>query len=299
MGVRACARKHQELGSMLHLHNSARRQALALASLALVAAAPASAAPAAPGVYLEDLTSPELRDRIAAGTTTALVPIGGTEQSGPHIVLGKHNVRARTLAGRIAARLGDAVVAPVVAYVPEGAIAPPAGHMRFAGTLSIPDAAFEALLEATAQSLCRHGIRDVFFLGDHGGYQKNEEHAAARVNRTGGCHAHALAAYYDAATTGFFADLKRRGFADAEIGTHAGLADTALSLAVDPALVRPAQVAAGARGGAAAGVHGDPTRATAELGRMGVDRIVDASVAAIRAARQPASDPNPNSTKRK
>jgi creatinine amidohydrolase/Fe(II)-dependent formamide hydrolase-like protein len=241
------------------------------------------------------MTSPELRDRIAAGTTTALVPIGGTEQSGPHIVLGKHNVRARVLAGRIAAKLGDAVVAPVLAYVPEGAIAPPAAHMRFAGTISIPDAAFEALLESTAKSLCQHGIRDVFFLGDHGGYQTNEAKAAARVNRSGDCHAHALGAYYDAATTTFNADLKQRGFADAEIGTHAGLADTALSLAVDPALVRPARIAEGSRGGVRAGVHGDPTRATADLGRIGVERIVDASVAAIRAAREPI----PNSSHRK
>ena len=283
---------------MLHLHTSVVRRALAIAGLALPLAG-AAASSVTSGVYLEEMTSPELRDRIAAGTTTALVPIGGTEQSGPHIVLGKHNVRARVLAGRIAAKLGDAVVAPVVAYVPEGAIAPPAAHMRFAGTISIPDAAFEALLEDTAKSLCRHGIRDVFFLGDHGGYQKNEERAAAQVNHGAGCRAHALTAYYDAATTGFDADLKKRGFADAEIGTHAGLADTALSLAVDPALVRPVQVAAGTRGGAAAGVHGDPSRATAELGRMGVERIVDASVSAIRAARQPASDPNPNSTKRK
>jgi creatinine amidohydrolase/Fe(II)-dependent formamide hydrolase-like protein len=282
---------------MLHLHTSVVRRLLALAGLTLPLAA-AVAAPTSPGVYLEEMTSPELRDRIAAGATTALVPIGGTEQSGPHIVLGKHNVRARVLAGRIAAQLGDAVVAPVVAYVPEGAITPPAAHMRFAGTISIPDAAFEALLESTAQSLCRHGIRDVFFLGDHGGYQANETRAAARVNRgDGGCRAHALGAYYDAATTTFNADLKQRGFADAEIGTHAGLADTALSLAVDPALVRPAQVAAGARGGVPAGVHGDPTRATAELGRIGVERIVAASVAAIRAARQ--ANPNSNSSHRK
>ena len=283
---------------MLHLHTSVVRRALAIAGLALPLAAVAATSASA-GVYLEEMTSPELRDRIAAGATTALVPIGGTEQSGPHIVLGKHNVRARALAGRIAARLGDAVVAPVVAYVPEGAIAPPAAHMRFAGTLSIPDAAFEALLESTAKSLCQHGIRDVFFLGDHGGYQANEAKAAARVNRSGGavpgCRAHALGAYYDAATTTFNADLKQRGFADAEIGTHAGLADTALSLAVDPALVRPAQVAAGARGGVRAGVHGDPTRATSDLGRIGVERIVEASVAAIRAAREP----NPNSSHRK
>lgn len=283
---------------MLHLHTSAVRRALALAGFALPLAL--SAAPSAPaGVYLEDMTSPELRDRIAAGATTALVPIGGTEQSGPHIVLGKHNERARVLAGRIAERLGDAVVAPVVAYVPEGAIAPPAAHMRFAGTISIPDAAFEAVLESAAKSLCQHGIRDVFFLGDHGGYQANEARAAARVNRssggTGGCRAHALGAYYEAATTAFNADLKQRGYTDAEIGTHAGLADTALSLAVDPALVRPAQIAPGARGGVRAGVHGDPTRATADLGRIGVERIVAASVAAIRAARAP----NPPSFHRK
>ena len=292
---------------MLHLHNLRRRlhylaPAIAIAALALPLAAGAADRPGA-GVYLEDLTSPELAARIASGTATALVPIGGTEQSGPHVVLGKHNVRARVLAGRIAAGLGDAVVAPVVAYVPEGAIEPPAAHMRFAGTLSIPDAAFESLLESTARSLCRHGIRDVFFLGDHGGYQKNEEKAAARVNRTPGCRAHALLPYYDAATTAFNADLKARGFGDAEIGTHAGLADTALSLAVDPALVRADQVAAGARGGVRAGVHGDPTRATVALGRIGVDRIVAASVAAIRAARTPApapnAAPNPNPSKRK
>ena len=79
---------------MLHLHTSVVRRALAIAGLALPLAGAAS-----PGVYLEEMTSPELRDRIAAGATTALVPIGGTEQSGPHIVLGKHNVRARVLAG--------------------------------------------------------------------------------------------------------------------------------------------------------------------------------------------------------
>jgi creatinine amidohydrolase/Fe(II)-dependent formamide hydrolase-like protein len=279
---------------MLHLHTSVVRRALAIAGLALPLAA-VVATSASAGVYLEEMTSPELRDRIAAGATTALVPIGGTEQSGPHIVLGKHNVRARALAGRIAAKLGDAVVAPVVAYVPEGAIAPPAAHMRFAGTISIPDAAFEAVLESTAKSLCQHGIRDVFFLGDHGGYQGNEAKAAARVNRTGGCRAHALGAYYDAATATFNADLKQRGYTDAEIGTHAGLADTALSLAVDPALVRPAQIAAGNRDGVRAGVHGDPTRATADLGRVGIGRIVDASVAAIRAAREQ----SPNSSHRK
>lgn len=282
---------------MFYLQNTRRLAAVCVALAAALSSGRAAGAAANPvvanassnpagSVYLDDLTSPELGARIAAGTATVLVPIGGTEQSGPALALGKHNVRARVLAGRIASRLGNAVVAPVVAYVPEGSITPPAGHMRFPGTISIPDAAFEALLDATARSFCRHGLRDVVFLGDHGGYQKNEDNVAARLNRAWaaqGCRAHALLAYYDVTQSGYVADLQKRGFTDAEIGVHAGLADTALMLAVYPSLVRRDRLAAAARAGAAGGVRGDPTRATAELGQLGVERIVDASVAAIRA----------------
>ena len=124
---------------------------LAWAVATLVLAGSACAAPAV--VQIDDMTWTELRDRVQGGATTVLVPIGGTEQSGPHMVLGKHNVRARVLAARIAQRLGNAVVAPVLAYVPEGSITPPAAHMRFTGTISLPDAVFEAVLEATARKI--------------------------------------------------------------------------------------------------------------------------------------------------
>jgi hypothetical protein len=52
----------------------------------------------------------------------------------------------------IATRLGNALVAPVMAYVPEGAIDPPSGHMRYAGTLSLPVEVFVKVLEHTARS---------------------------------------------------------------------------------------------------------------------------------------------------
>lgn len=282
---------------MLHPQNPSRHRLRAAANRSLVlvtvllASALAAASPSA-SVFVDDLTSPELQARIAAGATTVLVPIGGTEQSGPHIALGKHNVRARLLAGRIAQRLGNTVVAPVIAYVPEGAIAPPAGHMRFTGTISIPEAAFESMLEATARSFCQHGMRDVFFLGDHGGYQKNEEKAAARVNRAPGCRVHALSKYYAATQTSYVAELKRREFGDAEIGLHAGLADTALTLALDPSLVRSELLAGSGKG---AGVNGDPRRASSALGQLGVDRIVEASSAAVRAALQ--ASPSQNRTR--
>ncbi|MFC5478620.1 creatininase family protein [Massilia suwonensis] len=280
---------------MLHPHYRRRRKALAAAILAWTLAASGLAAAREPAsVYVEDLTSPELQARIVKGATTVLVPIGGLEQSGPHIALGKHNVRARLLAGRIAQSLGNTLVAPVVAYVPEGSITPPSGHMRFAGTVSVPESAFEAVLEATARSFCRHGIREVFFLGDHGGYQKNEEKAAVRVNRIGDCRVHALLGYYEATQTSYVAELKRRGHGDAEIGLHAGLADTSLSLALDPALVRTELLTAGAKAGKGGGVSGDPTRATAALGQLGVERIVAESVAAIRAQLAKDATENPS-----
>jgi len=100
-------------------------------SIFLFAANPANAS-----VFLEDLTWNELRDLIGGGTTTIIIPIGGTEQSGPAMALGKHNARVKFLAEKIAERLGNALVAPVIAYVQEGSIDPPTAHMKFPGTIS-------------------------------------------------------------------------------------------------------------------------------------------------------------------
>ncbi|MEJ0069108.1 MAG: creatininase family protein [Pseudomonadota bacterium] len=264
----------------------ARAWPLLLILLAAVAPAPARAQERGPDtVFLDELTWTELRDRIAAGQTSIIVPIGGTEQSGPAIALGKHNRRAQILSERIARSLGNTLVAPLVAYVPEGRIDPPSGHMRFAGTITIPEATFEALLESAARSFKHHGFRDVLFLGDHGGYQAGEKAVAERLNRdwaASPARAHAIEAYYRATETAYVQALKRRGIRDDEIGLHAGLADTALMLATDPRLVRSERLATVKPG--ADGVVGDPRRASAELGALGVEAIVSQTVAAIRQA---------------
>jgi creatinine amidohydrolase len=258
-----------------------------LAACAALGAAPALAAPPTPpagfaAVDLEAFTSTELRDRIAHGTTTVLVPIGGTEQNGAHMVLGKHNVRAHLLADRIAETLGNAVVAPTVAYVPEGSVHPPAAHMKYTGTLTIPEPVFEGLLESAARSFKQHGFRDIVLLGDHGGYQASLERVAAKLDREWAkdpsCRVLASAEYYRVTQTAYVELLKARGATPAEIGVHAGLADTSLSLALAPALVRPQAMAASP----VAGVTGDPRRSSAELGELGVKLIVDRTVAEIR-----------------
>jgi creatinine amidohydrolase len=254
-----------------------------------------AARPATPSVFLEELTWTEVRDALRAGTTTVIVPVGGTEQNGPHMALGKHNVRARALAGRIAAELGNALVAPVLSYVPEGSIAPPAAHMRYAGTISVSDESFKGILEGAARSFRQHGFAHIVWVGDHGGYQSSMATTASRLNRewaastTKPAQVHFIADYYLATQAPYEQALRAKGLSNAQIGMHAGAADTSLMMAIDTSLLRPDRMAPGAHVADTDGVSGDPRAASAALGQLGVDLIVRSSVAAIRHAVQ-ASD---------
>ena len=264
---------------MLRSVGAVVRRAIVCCLLLFFAPAAQAAAPAS--VYIEDLTWTELRDLVGAGKTTVIIPIGGTEQNGPHMAIGKHNVRVKLLAGRIAETLRNALVAPVLPYVPEGAIDPPTEHMRFPGTITVPQDAFQKTIEYAARSFKLHGFRDIVLLGDHGSYQKDEAAIAARLNREWTAtpvRVHAILDYYQESERGFAKLLEDRGFPAGEVGTHAGLADTSLMLALDPALVRADRLQPGE------GDAGDPSRASAELGRLGVDLIVGKTVAAIRQA---------------
>jgi len=247
-----------------------------------------AAAGTAGPVFLEDLTWTELRDAQAAGKTTIIIPVGGTEQNGPVMAIGKHNVRVKALAGKIAEGLGDALVAPVVAYVPEGSISPPTEHMRFPGTITVPDDVFEKVLESAAKSFAIHGFKDIVLIGDHGGYQRDLGIAADKLNRewaSGPARAHFIEEYYRASQGEFAKALLGHGARQSELGTHAGLADTSLMLAVDPKLVRSDRLPEAARLGAADGVYGgEPTHSTAELGQLGVDLIIEKTIAAIHKA---------------
>lgn len=260
---------------------------LVVACLLILVATGAPAAPAPATVFIDDLTWTELRAAIASGKTTIIVPIGGTEQNGPHMTLGKHNARVTALAQKIAQALGNALVAPTLAYVPEGGVNPPTSHMRFPGTITMPEPTFEKVVEYAARSFRVHGFRDIVLIGDHGGYRKSLKAVADRLDREWAAtpvRVHAINEYWVASEATFAQALKRQGYRDEEIGTHAGLADTSLALAIDPRLVRADRLHSTTPPGPADGVYGDPRRATAELGQAGVDLIVAASVDAIRRA---------------
>ena len=131
--------------------------------LALLLVAPrAVAAQDLPSVFLEELTWTEVRDAIDNGTTTIIIPTAGTEQNGPHMVLGKHKFIVNYASAMIARELGNALVAPVVTYVPEGDVENPTrGHMSKAGTITFPEEYYMKLLEYAARSLAVHGFTDI------------------------------------------------------------------------------------------------------------------------------------------
>src|SRR4030095_6816127 len=173
------------------------------------------------------------------------------------------------------------LVAPVTAYVREGATAPPTGHMRYPGTITAPDDAFQKVLESAARSFRAHGFRHIVLLGDHGSTQAGQKAVAARLNRAwaaSGTRGHAIEEYSRAPETEVPQLLRTRGYRDAELGRHAGLTDTSLMLATDARLVRMDRLRARREGD---GGHGGPRRATAELGQAGIDLIVSRTVDAI------------------
>ena len=155
--------------------------------------------PATDTVWLEQMTWLDVRDALAAGKRSVIVPTGGHEPNGPWVVLGKHNVILQANCEAIARRLGNALCAPVIKHVPEGDIDPPTGHMRTPGTISLRDDTFRALLTDTAESLIAGGFTEVLFIGDSGGNQSGQQAAAEALagKYAGRAHAFHVPAYYD------------------------------------------------------------------------------------------------------
>ncbi|MEM7414763.1 MAG: creatininase family protein [Gemmatimonadota bacterium] len=150
-------------------------------------------------VFTEEMTWMEVRDAIAGGMTTVIVGTGGLEQNGPYVATGKHNFVLQATTEAIARELGDALVAPIVKFVPEGRIDPPSGHMQYAGTVSVRQETFEALLTDIVTSLAQHGFTNVVLIGDSGGNGRGMQNVADRLNgewADGGTRVHHIPEYY-------------------------------------------------------------------------------------------------------
>ncbi len=127
--------------------------------------------PEAPSIWMEELTWMGVRDALAAGKKTIIVPTGGMEPNGPWLVLGKHNYVLKANCEAIARKLGNALCAPVIELVPEGNIDPPSIHMFSPGTISLRESTFRDMLTDVAHSFKMHGFTNIILIGDSGGNQ--------------------------------------------------------------------------------------------------------------------------------
>jgi creatinine amidohydrolase len=264
---------------------SLRNGALVGLMLILVAFARPGApltAPLSDIVALKDMSWVEVRTALQAGYKTVIVPTGGIEQNGPHMILGKHDYIVADAAARIARSVGSTLVAPVVSYVPEGDFDPPTGHMRFPGTIGVSDAVFAGVLDGIARSLKAGGFKKIVFIGDHGGSQAIQIAVAAQLTRAwgkDGVRVLHIGSYYDDKAQ--IARLLREGQSLETIGQHASIIDTSELLSVNARgvdLGRYRKLAS-----EPTGVSGDPSSASPERGSSLLDMRISAAVAEIKA----------------
>jgi len=261
--------------------------AVGIAALALEMAFPQKllTAPVPDTVDLADMTWIEVRSAVEHGYTVAIVPSGGIEQNGPHMVLGKHDYIVHKTANRIARELGRALVAPVISYVPEGDYDPPTGNMLYPGTLGVPEPVFAGVLEGIARSLKRAGFKTIAFIGDHGGNQAAQALVAEKLTRewAGQVTVLHVSNYYDVGDpqTKF---LRGKGEPQAALGDHAGLIDTSELMAAHPDGVDLSRLADLPARSEPAGYSGNPTHSLATYGAALLDIKVNAAVRQIRAA---------------
>ena len=193
------------------------------------------------------------------------VPLGSTEQHGPHLPLDTDTRIAEALAARLAAAVDAVVAAPAVGYGSSGE------HDGFPGTLSIGQAALESVVVELVRSA--GAFAGVVLVNGHGGNAEPVGRAVSTLRREG----RRVTAWWPSVQGG---DL------------HAGRTETSILLALDPGAVRLDALAAGptppvddlrrrgVRALSPSGVLGDPTGASAEEGEALLAHLTDDLVAA-------------------
>ncbi|WP_181687397.1 creatininase family protein [Halorhabdus salina] len=154
-----------------------------------------------------------------AETSLAVLPVGSTEQHGPHAPLGTD-----TLAAEAVAEAGADAVDRDVVVAPSISIGVSEEHRAFAGSLWVSEDTFRASVRETIESLAHHGFDRVVVVNGHGGNVPALREVCARISRDGDAYAVPFT-WFDAVDPD-----------DVEMG-HAGPLETALLEHVAPELI--------------------------------------------------------------
>lgn len=237
-------------------------------------------------VWIEELTFMEVRDAIRSGNTTVIVPTGGVEENGPYLAGGKHNYILQQTAESIARKLGNALIAPIIKYVPEGDIDLEPGTIRYPGTIGVRVETFKSVLTDVSTALRANGFEHILLIGDSGGNQQPQLEVAQALSAKwtdGKTSIHHVPEYYNWVQRQEW--LRERGINEVmqDPGLHDEFSATSIMMLTDPTTVRMEQrIRAGHF--SINGVDLAPIPRTLSLGRELVDWIAEVSVEAIHAA---------------
>jgi creatinine amidohydrolase len=237
-------------------------------------------------VFMEDMTWMEVRDAMKAGKKTVLIPSGGVEQCGPYLVMGKHNYVCKVTMDAIARKLGDALVAPIIPFVPEGDIDPPTSHMRYAGTMSLTEDTYQALVREICLCCKTHGFENIVLLADSYGNQAGMEAVAKELNARwvgGKTRVYYIREYHDSGDSSLTWLAQEHGIEERPDWLHDNFAVTATLMTLGPEKVRlNERIAAGKD--RINGIKLTPAENTIAWGKRVIEYRADIAVKAIRAA---------------
>lgn len=218
------------------------------------------AVPAVKGVWLEDLTWPEAKQRLDAGAVV-VVPIGAASKAhGAHLPLKTDALTARALGQKLIERL-PVVAAPVVGfgYYP--------AFTSFAGSQHLTADTFKALMREIIASLTAHGAKRIALINTGVSTEKPLDEIGAE---TGALVLHMR-----------LMGQAAEGLIERKDGGHADERETSVVLALDPRAVRMDKLLA-AQPFERSGATGDPSRATALKGERLLAARIDDMVMALK-----------------